>query len=822
MRGLPWEDPSGPAEAEARRRGRLGGEVAARPPGPTTPAPLGSTVTPPRSAELARCLGSGRPLHPSERSHAPAPQARATPRRPPDLDAVRLHDGPRAASLAARLGARAFTVGRDVVFGSGRPNDPRLLAHELTHVKQQTATGLSLQRDPEADAPHPPATGGGGDPIVFGSFVGPDPTTLTHTGLLAEMRSNREWLDSHGMVLLEWSERQDYQQQLEQEKQARILLGHQWLTSDNADDAEVLYQVVPTPQGVSKLVEVEIGRVDGRPEDVDLGPSTLMTVEQATSGYDTHRVTDREVQAALAGLGGSKLHLPGFESNAVTPFSRATHGQGWSGWRGDLGEVSFHRGEQPFRGLFMEDLNQRPWTDRRGARQQGNFPVWDFRSHLSSDLPQVKTSNQNRPSKRFGVYRTGYRTSLRAQSGAKFDNAVSNLFPELSAGDGRAQGQAGAHLVINADDVEGFRQYLTERIEARPGDYRPLLDGMLQERPESIGGQTVRSLADVNRLPPAQGRVVLARLAARPRPPVSSHGLTTTELVNLQNYRQTFGIGDASQPAVDISRTVFPENLMAERAGGGDAGFRSGMRTSATRGGLHGGLLAITVEGVTIFIDPESHPNWEEDLLRTGVLGAGQGAGEAALDYAIVNRLSTSAAQRGVTGSPTLYRMAGGGGAAFFLAPAVEGVSMALDDEDHTGTDYAARMTRTGVSAGISGALAAGLVGAIWGSEVPILGNIVGFIAGVTIYYVADTFIGEAVEQGVRDMVRDLGDMADAVEWAAEESPGSFFMPFAPAHFMSHKRGGLLRSPYDEMQRIEAQRIRELRARGEPIPEPGR
>jgi Domain of unknown function (DUF4157) len=56
--------------------------------------------------------------------------------------AVRLHTDAGAARLSDRLNARAFTVGRDVAFGSGeyRPGTPvgdALLAHELAHVVQQ-------------------------------------------------------------------------------------------------------------------------------------------------------------------------------------------------------------------------------------------------------------------------------------------------------------------------------------------------------------------------------------------------------------------------------------------------------------------------------------------------------------------------------------------------------------------------------------------------------------------------------------------------------------------------------------------------------------
>jgi Domain of unknown function (DUF4157) len=65
-----------------------------------------------------------------------------------DFSRVRVHEGPRAASDAASLGALAFTVGSDIVFGaSARPSrtaeGSRLLAHELAHVVQQDRASIS-------------------------------------------------------------------------------------------------------------------------------------------------------------------------------------------------------------------------------------------------------------------------------------------------------------------------------------------------------------------------------------------------------------------------------------------------------------------------------------------------------------------------------------------------------------------------------------------------------------------------------------------------------------------------------------------------------
>jgi len=62
------------------------------------------------------------------------------------FEGVRIHDDAQASQSAAAVGARAYTVGRHVVFGSSeyRPSEPagmRLLAHELAHVAQQGGAG---------------------------------------------------------------------------------------------------------------------------------------------------------------------------------------------------------------------------------------------------------------------------------------------------------------------------------------------------------------------------------------------------------------------------------------------------------------------------------------------------------------------------------------------------------------------------------------------------------------------------------------------------------------------------------------------------------
>lgn len=72
--------------------------------------------------------GSGKPLDSATRSLM-------EPRLGHDFSQVRVHDDAEAASAARALGAQALTHGDHIVLGGNA--DPRLLAHELTHVVQQ-------------------------------------------------------------------------------------------------------------------------------------------------------------------------------------------------------------------------------------------------------------------------------------------------------------------------------------------------------------------------------------------------------------------------------------------------------------------------------------------------------------------------------------------------------------------------------------------------------------------------------------------------------------------------------------------------------------
>lgn len=127
----------------------------------------------------------GRPLNPVVRRHL-------EPRFGVSFGDVRVHDDGQAGRSARAVGARAFTSGRDIVFGPGEyaphsTEGKRVVAHELAHVVQQRANHLDLpsarpiQRLANPDVPTPPAKES-------------DAGTMSDEGLAQEIVGLRQWL----------------------------------------------------------------------------------------------------------------------------------------------------------------------------------------------------------------------------------------------------------------------------------------------------------------------------------------------------------------------------------------------------------------------------------------------------------------------------------------------------------------------------------------------------------------------------------------------------------------------------------------------------
>ncbi|MGJ5179592.1 eCIS core domain-containing protein [Bradyrhizobium oligotrophicum] len=123
-------------DEKLRREATQGGDV-------STPA----GIAPPIVHEVLRA--PGQPLERAARSTMESRFGQS-------FAGVRIHTDARAAASARAVGARAYTVGHNVVFGAGHYSPAssagqRLLAHELAHVVQQRGERTVLRRAPDYD-----------------------------------------------------------------------------------------------------------------------------------------------------------------------------------------------------------------------------------------------------------------------------------------------------------------------------------------------------------------------------------------------------------------------------------------------------------------------------------------------------------------------------------------------------------------------------------------------------------------------------------------------------------------------------------------------
>jgi hypothetical protein len=149
------------------------------------------------NVRLSPLRGAGRPLAASTRAFF-------EPRFGMDLRSVRVHTDEAAHDAARAISARAFTLGADIAFARNQfapetPDGKRLLAHELTHVVQQSNAGNSRRIAREKDV-QAPTTQGPGSAVAATSFkqpvacyapVGP---TMTFEGVL--LAANDDYLES--------------------------------------------------------------------------------------------------------------------------------------------------------------------------------------------------------------------------------------------------------------------------------------------------------------------------------------------------------------------------------------------------------------------------------------------------------------------------------------------------------------------------------------------------------------------------------------------------------------------------------------------------
>ncbi|HEV8430459.1 MAG TPA: DUF4157 domain-containing protein [Pyrinomonadaceae bacterium] len=150
----------------------------------------GPTTTPSVSANIHAMKGRGSPL-------PAATRAFFEPRFGTDFSDIRLHTDKRAADTAKSIKAKAFTVGRDIVFAAGQyapesGETNRLLAHELTHTIQQrpgstSGAPINLRVSHHSDSAEQEASAAARAVLAGGNF-----SVLTNSSVMLSRQDENE------------------------------------------------------------------------------------------------------------------------------------------------------------------------------------------------------------------------------------------------------------------------------------------------------------------------------------------------------------------------------------------------------------------------------------------------------------------------------------------------------------------------------------------------------------------------------------------------------------------------------------------------------
>jgi hypothetical protein len=355
----------------------------------------------------------------------------------------------------------------------------------------------------------------------------------------------------------------------------------------------------------------------------------------------------------------------------------------------------------------------------------------------------------------------------------RVQHAARNLHPNLPQAQGTQAIVDRAILAINEDDLGLYRQAVQRQLADDPGAFSRWLDPHLAANPvqmspqfaQRIQGmfpQGLRSVADIMQaeqaglITPAHRRALIESVA----PAVATERVVGNKLTNAHGQHLA---------NLDVTAArAFPERILAEQHGA--AGAR---RIAGMRGMAHGGAMAGGLSALTMMLDGQDRSAGEvaETLLTQTGLGAADAGATSVLEQSMMNYISRrgipALSGRALSG---VGRGLGSGAAAGVVAPLIEAASMMLDDRDDSGEDYTGRMGSAAVGGALSAMLAAGAVGAIFGSEVPVLGNILGFLIGAGGYALWElTGLGDWTEEQFRKLYRGG---AAALRWFANTGLG--------------------------------------------------
>lgn len=240
---------------------------------------------------------------------------------------------------------------------------------------------------------------------------------------------------------------------------------------------------------------------------------------------------------------------------------------------------------------------------------------------------------------------------------------------------------------------------------------------------------------------------------------------------NVERLLLQSGVDPAAPHAQRDLLTLAPERRAWLQAGGSSVGayHTGGLRSPAVIGTGTGMAMGGLLTAGDVLLHGDRHPHAGRDIALGTGLGGAQGYAAGQMELAMNARWSPVQYTRfnatfgqGMRGM-VMPRMGSGGIAGGATAIATTLLALGIHQaagEDIIFNDYLALGTRAGVSgtlAGAGGAGAMALTGFLAGSEVPILGNIIGAGVGLLIYWGSDALFGQSIENGVRGLLGEGG-----------------------------------------------------------------
>lgn len=656
-----------------------------------------------------------------------------------------------------------------------------------------------------------------------------DVKSLTNYQLLAELNHVGPTVKA-GRDTTGFFDYRNLQRRLRAEVGRRVALGDAWMAELPAGVPPTVLQIVDKGDGTADVVEIPGTTVAGDPSASKGSPylsraqfDDLLKRERvatmAIEEYQRDLLEEQLTGGASMLVAGMGLYNDPLDAQLLDPFNRNIRGNSGGEimkWRGRFGEGGYQaKAASGFNGFFNEDLNARNWTNISNNRlftpAQEAYPGFDFQRKpwpariLGAARVSVKTSLQAMPADRYSYYRQGLADMLDVSGKGGLRNYVANQ-PQFAGqpttgpqyATNRSSVLADAYLAVNSEDAANFRAVLSNpALPETPGGatavwndtgrtpgqpprqgYRAIFAGEMREHPVRIATNVFDS-PDALDAALNNGTITTEEHAAAQREVgrrvanrIVRAGITGRQVGNLRTARLNFG----NLTNVQMAPLVTEEWIRTQRLGGGVGGNAKAASGATAQGAAAGSVIAVMTTLGVMIVDEAEHPDWAEELGKTGFMGAvggGVGGGAQQLAVSIGTQRGLSIAASGGTSrlAPFLRGTGGkfiGGG---FGSAATELVSMGFfeDYREHSGIEVGVRTTRAFVLGGAStvvgikaGTATGAAIGSIGGPVGTAAGAVIGFLVGLGIgaatYYASDKLVPggredwDAIEEGCRPL----------------------------------------------------------------------